>query len=654
VSPAAPGAHTAPRSPTLDEALVALRTLPYGGMDDASVSLRLPAAVQATISPVISALRWSTAMFGTVYAAARAEGGEIWIVCTLAVVLFLTTWRTVRPLRLGSRRTLDRVLARTDGVLVGAAVGLSGALGSPFAPSAIAIAAIAAFGWGLRAGFDTLALTLVAMALAHLAGPMSSDGVSVLGVAVLAAFPAAVVLTSGVRSRLLTEELRRERLAGQLDQLIETNDLLHLLNQAARTLPMSLDLHEALEDAREQLRDAFDASVVCLLVHDEITQEWVPRIAEGCALAPSIGLDELPEPLRHAASAATALVDRHLEPDAQRLASTSKSGMYSAIRARGRTVGVLGIEHPDVRRYGDREVRLLEALGDVLAITVDNATSFQRLRTLGADEERSRIARDLHDRLGQWLAYISLELERIIGAPEAPTDELEKLHDDVQTAIGELRETLRQLRIGVTAERSFASVATELVERFNKRRGATATFVAHTGERLAPRIENECMRILQESLSNVVKHAGARQVHIDWDVRDGVGVLTVRDDGRGFETGRSVRDSAYGLVGMRERAALIGARIEILSRPGQGTVVRLSTDGRAREPLDVHPPHPDDADLVVDLSDGATTDRATTDGATTDGATTDRVTSDGSGSSAPTPRTVDAPTPEPSTPGASS
>jgi signal transduction histidine kinase len=239
-------------------------------------------------------------------------------------------------------------------------------------------------------------------------------------------------------------------------------------------------------------------------------------------------------------------------------------------------VGVLGVEHRDRGRYTQRDLRIMEGLGDVLALTVDNARSFRRLRTLGAEEERSRIARDLHDRLGQWLSYISFELERIISTTPDGSAELDRLYADVQTAIDELRETLRQLRSGVTAERSFEVVAGELVERFNARGETLATLtVTRPGTRLPVRVENELLRVLQESLSNVAKHAQAERVDVTWDVADGAGALTISDDGRGFDAARGVRDSAYGLVGMRERADVVGARITIESAPGEGTTVTV-------------------------------------------------------------------------------
>jgi two-component system sensor kinase len=104
-----------------------------------------------------------------------------------------------------------------------------------------------------------------------------------------------------------------------------------------------------------------------------------------------------------------------------------------------------------------------------------------------------------------------------------------------------------------------------------------ATFtVVHPEDRLPVPVENELLRILQEALTNVDRHAKADHVDVVWDVRGGSFELVVRDDGRGFETARGVRDSAYGLVGMRERADVIGARLTIDSQPDQGTTVRVA------------------------------------------------------------------------------
>jgi signal transduction histidine kinase len=297
----------------------------------------------------------------------------------------------------------------------------------------------------------------------------------------------------------------------------------------------------------------------------------------------------LPGPLADARAVPRPVLRRELAPPTQadhrdRLAPASRSGLYVRLDTRDTTIGLLGLEHPDPDHFDERHVVQLQAMAEVLALTIDNARWFGRLRTLGAEEERTRLARDLHDRLGQWLTYIGFELERIMGAGSARVEELTRLHGDVQAALDELRETLRQLRSGVNEEQPLSVVGRDLVTRFAERSDVEATFVvAHPGDRLPVPVENELLRIMQEALNNVAKHARADHVEVGWNVDGGNFELTVIDDGRGFETARGVRDSAYGLVGMRERADVIGAHLAIESRPGSGTTVRV-TAGSVGDP----------------------------------------------------------------------
>jgi len=571
-----------------EEAATVLRALPYGGIDDSTKAFRLPPAVQATVSPVIAAIRWGAVMFGMVFAAVDASNGELPVVQTLAVVLFVTTWRTLRPIRLASVRAPDRIFPYTDTVITSVAVGLSGSFQSPFIFSVLAVATVGAFGWGLPTGLVLLAVSMVGM---WAGGQMFAEPGKALtdvepqqAFILVASMVITVALSSFARSRLLDAERRRANLAGRLDMLAETNDLLHILNQVARTLPTSLDLREALLNARDQLRNAFDASVIALMILDDATGEWVPRIADGCSLSPSSTVETLPEPMQAAVDAERPILVHDLGTSVRGVSPQSASGIYTAISARDRTVGVLAVEHPDPNRYTDRDMRIMDGLSEVLALTVDNARSFRRLRTLGAEEERSRIARDLHDRLGQWLSYINFELERIITTDQAESPELNRLHSDVQTAIDELRETLRQLRSGVSEDTPLSAVAKELVERFNQRGGAVARFhVPNPDLRLPVPVENELLRVLQEALSNIDKHASANNVDVTWEVAGREGVLTISDDGRGFDPQRGVRDNAYGLVGMRERADVVGARLTVESTPGQGTTIKVHASNSLKE-----------------------------------------------------------------------
>ena len=234
----------------------------------------------------------------------------------------------------------------------------------------------------------------------------------------------------------------------------------------------------------------------------------------------------------------------------------------------------MAIEHPTPNHYTDREAQLLAGLAEALALTIDNARWFRRLRILGAEEERSRIARDLHDRLGQWLTYISFELERIKNGPMSDATEIDALHQDVQRAIEDLRETLRQMRTAVTDDHALSVVARDIADRFTRRTGININFAAdEKGERFPIAVENELLHIMQEALNNIDKHANATSVDIRWDVDARQGHLRVADDGDGFDESRGVRETAFGLVGMRERAEVIDAELVVNSSPGAGTTV---------------------------------------------------------------------------------
>ncbi|MEI7887027.1 MAG: GAF domain-containing sensor histidine kinase [Actinomycetes bacterium] len=564
----------------VEEAMAALRALPFGGLDEATRNFALPPSIRAGVSPAIATLRWGAVGFGIVFAAPAAFRGSYVAVFTVAICVFITTWRTVIPIRLASTRFQDRFVAFADVVIIGLAVGAGGGLESPFIFSLMAAMVVMSFGWGYLAGAVALVTGAACMLLALPLGVNTYSqqidtqrdlGLSLMLIVVVAA-------ASFVRGRLLDSEVRRGSLASQVDSLNDANNLLSLLNNVARTLPTSLSLREALESARQQLETAFDTRTICLLALDERSEEWVPKLADGCVLHPSYRTSNLPEPLA-AALNSDAPVLRNTPADNDQktqLAGDSRSGLYVRLETRGLTVGLLALEHPEEHHFGPHHLTLLSGMAEVLALTIDNARWFGRLRTLGAEEERIRLARDLHDRLGQWLTYISFELERIMESQPEHLEELTQLYADVQAALDELRETLRQLRSGVSDEQPLALLGRELVARFAERSDVTATFkVSHPKDRLPVPVENELLRILQEALNNIAKHARATHVSVRWDVEGANFQLEVTDDGQGFEIARGVRDSSYGLVGMRERADAIGASLSIESSPGAGTIVRV-------------------------------------------------------------------------------
>jgi signal transduction histidine kinase len=545
--------------------------------DPSHRQLRVPPSTRTVLAPLVAALRWCAVVLGTALAAPDAVNGSVGLVVTTSICLYLTTWRTLRPLRLGAREASARIAAVSDAVLLGAAIGMGGGLVSAFVACLVVAAGVASFGWGLRHGAVTaaagvIATLVVAVVTGHDLGLAGASGWLVLVLMLTALLAASVA-----RTRLADAEGRRRQIAGRLDALAETNELLHVLNRVARTLPSSLDLQQAVAATRAQLIDTFDASVLGLVMRSEVNRTWSPLLTEGLALAPTMSGDAaLPRRLADTIAADAPVLVRDLAGTG--LGTASGSGIYTPLRTRGRVVGALGIEHPEVGRYSDRDLRLLAGLGDALALTIDNARWFRRLRILGAEEERARIARDLHDRLGQWLTYISFELERIKSSPTpGAAAELDALHADVQRAIDELRETLRQMRTSVTEEQSLAEIASDLAQRWARQSGVHVDVVStESDDRLPVAVENEVLRIMQEALNNIGKHANASRVVVDWRVTPAMARLRVADDGDGFDESRGVRETAFGLVGMRERAEVIDAELVVTSSPGAGTTIEVT------------------------------------------------------------------------------
>jgi signal transduction histidine kinase len=263
-----------------------------------------------------------------------------------------------------------------------------------------------------------------------------------------------------------------------------------------------------------------------------------------------------------------------VDPDEDGFAALGRSGMYMALRARGALVGLIALEDVAPNAYGPEQRDLMESLSSLLALSIDNARWFARLRTLGAEAERARIARDLHDRLAQSLAYTAFELERMHSLPGDKDAEISELRVVVRDIVRELRQTIYQLRANVSEAADIVEVAGGYLEKFADRTGIATHWIPTASVALPYRIEQEVWRIGQEALVNVERHSGASEVTVKWDVSDGLARLEIIDDGRGFEPDE-VHGEHYGLVGMRERADAIGAQLVIERAPVRGTRVAV-------------------------------------------------------------------------------
>ncbi|HEX8742623.1 MAG TPA: sensor histidine kinase [Thermoleophilaceae bacterium] len=197
-----------------------------------------------------------------------------------------------------------------------------------------------------------------------------------------------------------------------------------------------------------------------------------------------------------------------------------------------------------------------------------------RLVLRAQEEERRRLARDLHDEVNQALTAILLRLEALSHAAPEAGDELIELKKLVNQAMAELLHLARQLRPTALDDHGLVPAIESQLQRFSAQTGVS-TELRTTGDAAGLDSDKEIVvyRVAQEALSNVAQHASARRVELGLSAdKDGV-ELTITDDGRGFDPG--VEHDSLGLSGMSERARLLGGRLDVESRPGGGTALTL-------------------------------------------------------------------------------
>jgi two-component system sensor histidine kinase UhpB len=227
-----------------------------------------------------------------------------------------------------------------------------------------------------------------------------------------------------------------------------------------------------------------------------------------------------------------------------------------------------------VDHRGNGDLRQLIASFNAMMDRLETERTSASASALAAQEnERQRIARELHDEIGQTLTVALLTLKRAVDrAPAALRGELEDAQETVRSSLDEVRDIARRLRPDALEDLGLHSALNALCSEFTQATGITVVrHITPQLARLRPDVELVCYRIAQEGLTNVARHAGAGKVWLD--LHAGADHITLRtaDDG----VGGLVKEGA-GINGMRERALLVGATLTITSPAGEGTEVRLS------------------------------------------------------------------------------
>jgi len=365
------------------------------------------------------------------------------------------------------------------------------------------------------------------------------------------------------------------------------SDQLRAINEVGRRISAILSLDELLPYVASSLQKTFNYyNVNIFLLESDINtlvlkagaggyQGPVPigysiRISEG--IVGSVA--ELGDPLN--------INDVTREPRYilfQELSNT-RSELAVPIKIAAEVLGVLDIQSIEPDAFDEIDLFTVQTLGDQLAIAIENARLYQETRDMAVLEERNRMAREIHDTLAQGFTGIVLQLE---AAEQALDGNVEQVQIHLNRARELARESLNEARRSVWALRPQAlekspleTILRERIKSFTRDSGVPSVFNIFGEKRpLNSDMENAILRIYQESLTNIRKHARASQVQIELTFEDENIILRIEDNGIGFNPEAPVRER-YGLVSMRERVKLLGGLMKIASEKGKGTFLEAT------------------------------------------------------------------------------
>lgn len=375
------------------------------------------------------------------------------------------------------------------------------------------------------------------------------------------------------------------------EKLKQRNRELSILNVIARALNTTVDLDQALQTTLRETTALFGLhSGWVWLLHEETGEPYLaaaldlppvlaqrPHLMEGSCYC----LDSFREGDMAGAANVSVITCSRLKG----LVDGTDGLRYHAsvpLYAHEKQLGVLNVAGADWRKLSADDLRLLYTIGDLLGIAVERARLFAQSARLGAVEERNRLAREIHDTLAQGLTGITLQLESADALLEGGAQN-ERARQSVgraleltRASLEEARRSVLDLRAAPLEGRTLAQALGALAEEQSAQHGLAVSFSATGGSTPLPlRVEVGLYRIAQEALTNALRHSAATAISVALTTTPTAAQLVVEDDGQGFDVSE-VRAARFGLVGMNERARLLGGTLQIASCPGAG--VRLEVE----------------------------------------------------------------------------
>jgi signal transduction histidine kinase len=403
-------------------------------------------------------------------------------------------------------------------------------------------------------------------------------------------------------------ELRRDVTAErQLEtQILRRHHQLSALSRISSSVSGLWNLDAILTNALDNVLDIVDGTVGGILLLDEKTETLYYRVQRGLSakyaeemrISYSEGISgrvaQTGEPML--------LEDISKDPRAVRPDLVSAEGIRGFIsiplKAKDEVVGVMNVASHTAGRFGADDVSLLSSIGDYLGTAIEQAKLYEGLARAGEryqallqhalaaqEEERKRIARELHDETSQAITSLTLSLQAIIQMAEMrgirDAELMEKLkttHAYTVRAGNEIVKLMKELRPTLLDELGMPAAIHRYAKDTLQPQGinVSAEFIG-TDERLPPEVEVTLFRVAQGAIGNILEHSGAKNASIKLECDASKCILRIEDDGKGFNVNKLTRvDSSgrgAGVFTMKERIRLVSGVCRIESRPGHGTKV---------------------------------------------------------------------------------
>lgn len=370
--------------------------------------------------------------------------------------------------------------------------------------------------------------------------------------------------------------------------LEDANRDLTILNRIAEALNREVDLQRALHVALASIVELFNLDTGWIYLINEQTGKFF--VAATISLPPA--LSDHPRRMGGTCYCIDAYVDGEMS-GASNISAFTCSRLKNlregtdglryhasiAMYAQDKQLGILNVASTDWREISDEELRLLHTVGDLMSIAIERARLFQRSTELGATNERNRLAREIHDTIAQGLAAIALKLEAVDVLLENDAEK-HKIQSVVNHALRLTRDNLEEARRSVLDLRAMPLEGKTLSEALQvlitDARLIGEVEVIGSSPPLPVRVETALYRLAQEAITNVQKHAQAATVSVQLILMPERVRLVIEDDGIGFDIQESKKDGHFGLIGITERAKLLGGTVDIVSCVGSGTVIETT------------------------------------------------------------------------------